>query len=117
MRITVSMPSTGLFYSPGLARPVAIEVDELPSEVAGEIKRLVGEARLFDPGEIKSVPLAPNVRDGQQLTITVEEGDKQRTLHVSDPAGSIEDPSLRRFVEMVRQQADAARRRLRDQAR
>jgi len=34
MRITVSMPSTGVFYAPGLDRAIVIDVDQLPADVA-----------------------------------------------------------------------------------
>ena len=48
MRITVSMPSTGVFYSPGLARPVVIDVDQLPKETADKLKALADRAGIFD---------------------------------------------------------------------
>ena len=51
------------------------------------------------------------MRDAQELTITVEAGGKHRTLHVSDPLGSIANPSLRKFVELVRDQAALQRQR------
>jgi hypothetical protein len=111
MRITVSMPSTGVFYSPGLARPVVLDVDKLPAEVAQKLERLVEESKFFDQPEAIGEASAQGLRDAQQLTITVEAGGKQHTLRVSDPIGSIANASLREFVQLVREQAALERRK------
>jgi len=111
MRITVSMPSTGLVYAPGLARPLVIETDKLPTAVADKLSRLVEEARLFDQPEAVQSPQSDQLRDAQEMTITVEADGKQRTLHVADPIGSITKAALRDFVQLVREQAALLRRK------
>lgn len=110
MRITVSMPSTGIFYAPGLARPVVIDSDELPAAVAEKLKRLADDAELFAQAE--APPSAPGKRrDVQETVIIVEAEGKERTLRVSDPIGSIANPSLREFIELVRERAELQRRK------
>ena len=111
MRITVSMPSTGIFYAPGLARPVVIESDKLPSAVAGKLKRLADDAQLFERPEAAPSPAPGKSRDVQETIITVEAEGKERTLRVSDPIGSIANKSLREFVQLVREQAERLRQK------
>jgi len=41
----------------------------------------------------------------QQISITVEAEGKRNTIQVTDPIGSIADPSLREFVQLVRERA------------
>ncbi len=111
MRITVSMPSTGIVFAPGLARPVVIDTDQLPADVAEKLKRLAENAQLFEHAEAAPSPAPKQLRDAQEFTITVEAEGKQRTLRVSDPVGSIANPSLREFVQLVRDQAALQRRK------
>ena len=64
-----------------------------------------------------TIPWAPldlnraRIRPDREFTITVEAEGKQRTLRVSDPVGSIANPSLREFVQLVRDQAALQRRK------
>ena len=109
MRITVSMPSTGLFYAPGLARPIVIEVDQLPKEVAEKLSGLAERARIFDQPETVELGESKNVRDAQQFTITVEHGDKRRTIQLFEPLTAIPNEALREFIQLVREQARLAR--------
>jgi Emfourin len=111
MRITVSMPSTGIVFAPGLARPVVIDTDDLPAAVAEKLKRLAEAAQLFEHAEAAPSDAPKQLRDAQEFLITVEAGDKQRTLHVSDPVGAIANPSLREFVQLVRDQAALQRQK------
>ena len=109
MRITVSMPSTGIVYAPGLARPVVIDSDQLPTPVAEKLERLANEAKLFEPAEAEPRAAPDKLRDAQETVITVEAEGKQRTIRVSDPVGSMTNKSLREFVALVREQADRLR--------
>lgn len=110
MRITVSMPSTGIFYAPGLARPVVIETDKLPSAVATKLKRLADDAGLFEQtDELVRRTASNKLRDAQEFVITVEAEGKERTLHIADPIGSIANRALREFVELVREAAQRER--------
>ncbi len=109
MRITVSMPSTGIFYAPGLARPVVFDSDDLPAPVAEKLKRLADDAQLFEHAETAPSLPPDKRRDVQETVITVEADGKKRTIHVSDPAGSMANKSLREFVALVREQAELQR--------
>jgi hypothetical protein len=111
MRITVSMPSTGVFYAPRLARPVVLDVDKLSADVAKRLLRLVEESKFFDQPDVIAGASQQGLRDAQQLAITVEAGGKQHTLRISDPIGSIANASLREFVQLVREQATLERRK------
>jgi len=117
MRITVTMPSTGVVYAPGLAAPVVIEVEQLPAEVAEKTRRLVAEAHLFGSPEETLSPdeAGRSMRDQQLLVVTVEDGDKRRTLRISDPLQSIASAPLREFVQLARELARDARQRRRNQ--
>jgi len=110
MRITISMPSTGIFYAPGLARPVVIDSDKLPKPVAKKLERLASDAKLFEPTEAEPSAAPDKLRDAQETVITVEAEGKERTIRVADPVGSIANKSLRDFVALVREQADRLRR-------
>jgi hypothetical protein len=105
------MPSTGLFYSPGLARPVVLDVDGMPKDIADKLKALAKRADVFDHGDTVEKPPSQTppsqMRDGQQLVIHVEDGEKQQTLHVAEPFGG--DGAMKEFVQLVRDQANLAR--------
>jgi hypothetical protein len=106
MRITVSMPSTGLVYAPGLARPVVLDVDGMPKDIADKLKALAKRADVFDHGDTAEKP-SSQMRDGQQFVIHVEDGEKQQTLRVAEPfAGG---SAMKEFVQLVRDQANLAR--------
>ena len=107
MRISVFMPSTGLFYAPGLAKPVVIDTDQLPKPEAETLQQLAQAARLFDPSISHDVPTSPKVRDAQQFEIHVEDGGQSRTIRVAEPM-SHQGP-LADFVRLVREHARRAR--------
>lgn len=111
MQITVTMPSTGVVFAPGLAAPVVIDVEQLPAGVAETAKRLVADAHLFDsPDEaLPSEEAGRSMRDQQQLVVTVEDGGKRRTLRISEPLQSIESAPLRALVQFVRDLAKQVR--------
>jgi Emfourin len=109
MRITVSMPSTGVFYSPGLARPVVIDVDQLPTETAEKLKALAERAGIFDQSNALEFPPAKGLRDAQEFAITVEEGDRRSTIRWTGPTDALRNEWLREFVDLVRKHARPAR--------
>jgi hypothetical protein len=86
----------GLAHFPGLSRPLTVEEDALMPEDATELRRLVEEARFFD---LEPPSPARRVMDAQRTTITVEEGERRRTLEVMDP---IEDPVLRALLRHIK---------------
>jgi len=109
MRITVSMPSTGVFYAPGLARPVVIDVDQLPKETADKLKALAERAGIFDQSKRVEFPPAKGLRDAQEFAITVEEGDRSSTIRWTGPTDALPNEWLRKFVDLVRKHARPAR--------
>jgi len=107
MRITLSTPSTGIFYSPGLARPVTVDVDTLPAARAQKLRSLAVEAGIF----LKDIPAKPASaasRDMQQFVINVEDGEQQQTLRLTEEMAGA-DNALKDFVALVRSEANLAR--------
>lgn len=98
--------SGGIAYFPGLARPVTIEADQLPSEEASRLDGLVADSGFFDRPERVECGSAPLTADCRQYTITIEKGGQCHTLVVSEP---IEDPCIRQLVRFLEAQAKAAR--------
>jgi hypothetical protein len=94
MRVTIAMPSTGLFYAPGLAEPVVLELSALPPAEAARIQALVQDAKVFDRAAAPEA-LARPMPDARQFTVTVEQGDRSCTLHLTEP---IADPALKALV-------------------
>jgi hypothetical protein len=111
MRITVSMPSTGLVYAPGLARPVVIDTDELPATAATKLERLTDDAKLFEQADATLGTGSGKSRDAQETLITVEAEGREWTFRVTDPIGAIASKSLREFVMLVRQEAERLRQK------
>jgi Emfourin len=110
MHITVSMPSTGLVYAPGLTRPVVIDVAQLPAEEAQKFESLVENARLFDKPDLIELNSSAQIRDAKQYEIVVDKQGKKRILRVWEPLESISDVGLREFVAYVRDYAQQLRR-------
>jgi len=110
MHITVSMPSTGLVYAPGLARPVEIDVAQLPAEEAQKFETLVENARLFEKPDLIELNASAQTRDAKQYEIVVEKEGKKRTLRVWEPLASIGDVALREFIAYARDYAQQLRR-------
>lgn len=94
MRVTIAMSSTGLFYSPGLAEPVVVDVAGLPKPEAARIEGLVSDAKVFDRAAAPE-SLSRPTPDARQVTVTVEQGGRSCTLHLTEP---IADPALKALV-------------------
>ena len=106
MRVTFAMPSTGLGFFPGLAKPVIIDAARLAEPDAHELEALVAAARVFE--RPPATPPSATSADLRHYTITVEQGDRRRELQLSDP---IDDPDLQRLVRFLEAQAAALRAR------
>jgi hypothetical protein len=106
MRIEFEMDG-GLAYMPGLAKPVTIEVDQLPEAEAREIRDLVAATRFFERPQQTDTPPARGA-DRRNYTITITQGTERHQLKVMDP---VEDEELRRLVRLIEAQARTARRR------
>jgi hypothetical protein len=105
------MPSTGLVYAPGVARPVVIDTNELPATVARKLERLADEAKLFEQTDTTLGTGSGKSRDAQETLITVEAEGKERTLRVTDPVGAIASKPLREFIMLVQQEAERLRQK------
>jgi hypothetical protein len=103
MRITFAMSSPGLFYAPGLAEPVVLDLAVLPPAEAARIEALVREAQVLDR------PAAPerlSMPDARCFTLTVEQDGRSRTLDLPEP---IADPVLKDLVRCLQDQVRALR--------
>jgi hypothetical protein len=99
MRIVLAMPSTGVAFFPGLARPVVIEVARLPPEEAQALADCLAAARFFDRPEAEAAPpRPPGAADCRCWAVTVEDEGRSRTLEVPEP---ITDPALARLIELL----------------
>ncbi|WP_395676429.1 protealysin inhibitor emfourin [Inquilinus sp.] len=101
MRITFAMSSTGLFYAPGLAEPVVLELAALPPAEAARIRALIHDAHVLDRPAAALESLSRPVPDGRSFTVTVEQDGSSRTLELAEP---IADPTLRDLVRCLQDQ-------------
>lgn len=97
MRVTVSMPSTGVVYAPGLAQPVVFEDADLSTSDADTLKALLKQADFFGQHSTAEGAGRP-VADGQQYKIVVEDGKRVRSLSVSGPFDDIANEDERKLV-------------------
>ena len=105
MRITFAMSSPGLFYAPGLAEPVVLDLAALPPAEAARIAALVRDADVLDRPAAPESPQRP-VPDARCFTVTVEQDGRSRTLELAEP---IADPTLKALVRCLQDQARALR--------
>jgi hypothetical protein len=86
----------------GLKSSLTVDLDELPSDQAGNLRRLLDEAHFFTLTE--NPPGNPNP-DGFQYTITVETETNKHTIHTSDTSAPDElRPLLQELSQMARSQ-------------
>lgn len=105
MRITFAMSSPGLFYSPGLAEPVVLDLAALPPAEATRIEALVRDAHVLDrPAAPES--LSRPMPDARCFTLTVDENGRSRTLELAEP---IADPVLKNLVRCLQDHVRALR--------
>jgi hypothetical protein len=83
----------GVAFFPGLARPVAIDTDELSPEEAARWNELAAQAMLW---ECDAPPHAPtSARDQRTYTLVVEDGGKRRHMRLTDPLPAEVRPLIR----------------------
>ncbi len=75
--------------------PITIEVDALEEADRREFARLVGEARFF---ELPANVPAHRGAHAQTYWITIEDGDRQHTVSVSDP---VTGPALQKLIDKL----------------
>jgi len=107
MRITFAMSSTGLFHAPGLAEPVELDLGTLPPSEAARIEALVRDAHVLDRPAATPQSLSRPMPDARCFTVTVEQGDRRRTLEIAEP---IADPALKDLVRCLQDQVRALRK-------
>lgn len=112
MRVELKMPSTGLGYFPGLARPFVADTEALPRDAAREVERLVADARLLDEAESIEQP-SPQVADSRQYVLTVEDSGRQRTVRLHDLS---DDPALEALKNYLLELRQAAPEQVEDKA-
>ena len=88
----------------GLKSSLTIDLDELPRNQAGTLRRLLEDSHFFTLSENPSTRTNP---DGFQYTITVEAGTSKHTIHTSDKSAPSE---LRPLLQELSQRARAQRR-------
>jgi hypothetical protein len=89
--------SGGLAYFPGLAGKKTINGDQLPSDQAAELARLVTAANFFDLPSVIEAP--PGAADYKEYTITVQEGARQHTVSFPE---TLDHPGLKALVNYIR---------------
>jgi hypothetical protein len=105
MRIQFSMEG-GIAYFPGLSQPVTIDSEQLSHQESDELRRLIDAADFFNLPPNVGKP-ARGAADYRQYTATIQEGQRQHTVHVMEP---IEDANLRRLIEFLNLKANEIRR-------
>ena len=90
----------GVAYFPGLSKPRVIDSDDLPPAEAEQLRRLV-DAVDFSQQPAAARTLPKGAADMRQYTITIEEGRRRRTIHLTDP---IRDNDLAALVDYLREQ-------------
>jgi hypothetical protein len=97
MRVQLKMEG-GIAFFPGLSKPIIIDSDQLSRQEADELKRLVDAAHFFELPTTMPSP-ARGAADYRQYTITIQDGSKLHTVHLTDP---IEDPNLQALLAYLR---------------
>lgn len=87
----------------GLKSSLTIDLDDLPLDQAGTLRRLLDEANFFTLSE--NPPTRPNP-DGFQYTLTVETDTAKHTVRISDTSAPDE---LRPLLQELSQRARSQR--------
>lgn len=96
MRISFSR-SGGLAAFPGLAAPVTLDTSSLAPAEASLLEQLVRDVRFADlPPRVGSAPAG--AADYRTYVITVDDGGRSHTIHVTEP---IADPTLQSLVRRL----------------
>jgi hypothetical protein len=96
----------GMAHFPGLSQPTIIDSTALAAEEAGELQRLVEAARFFERAERANEP-SRGAADYHQYTITVDDGQRQHTVQLTDP---VPDQALGQLLHFLQDKARALRR-------
>jgi hypothetical protein len=99
MRVRFKMDG-GFVYLPARSEPTTLDTDDLPSEEAKELQRLIEAAGFFELPETSTPPRG--AADYLRYTISVTTPEHSHTVHLSDP---IEDPDIQALVEYLEAKA------------
>lgn len=97
----------GIAHFPGLSQPIVIDSATLPDEEAQELQRLVEACRFFQQPLSSNVP-PRGAADYRRYTITIDDGQRQHTVHLTDP---ITEQALSELVRVLEAKARSLRRR------
>ena len=98
MRITLATEG-GLAHFPGLQQPVAVALEELPSESQTLLRTCIDSADFFNlPAQPD--PPAPGAADYRTYVITIETPQRTHTVTLHEP---IKDAQLRRLIQLLRE--------------
>jgi hypothetical protein len=90
----------GIAFFPGLNKPVVLNSSDLPKEQAAQLQQLLDSTHFFDlPAASRSLP--KGAADMRRYTITVEDGQRRRTVRLNDP---VDDTHLRALIDFVQGQ-------------
>jgi hypothetical protein len=93
----------GLAYMPALSRTSTIEADRLSSDESKELSRLVEAAGFFDEA-VQDFPPPAKAADYRRYTITIEDGQRSKTVTLADP---IKDSNWQALVAFLQARARA----------
>jgi len=85
----------GLAYFPGLAAPLTLDVESLPSQEAKTVKEMVQAAHFFQ----QPSQAAPRGADLQTYILSIEDHGQEHTVQLCDP---ISDAKLQALVDYLR---------------
>jgi len=95
----------GIAAFPGLNKPIEVHTEQLSGDQRAELEGLVNGADVFNQPEVVG-SAAPGAADYRVYTVSVQDGARQHTLRVIEPAA---DPNLRRLIERLRTLARSQR--------
>jgi hypothetical protein len=97
MKINFEM-SGGFAHIPSLSGPLTIDTTQVDPQVANQLESLVREAHFFDQAA-QTGTIAKGAADYRTYNITVIDGTRIHTIHVTDP---IKDANLGRLISQLR---------------
>jgi len=97
MRITL-FTEGGLAHFPGLQQPVAVSVEELPSESQTQLRTCIDSTDFFNLPSQPDPPAA-GAADYRTYVITVETPQRTHTVTVHEP---VKDECMRRLIQLLR---------------
>jgi hypothetical protein len=96
----------GIAHFPGLSQPIVLDSTTLAAEDAQELQRLVTAAGFFEQPQSGGAP-PRGAADYRRYTITVDDGQRQHTVHLIDP---VADQALAQLLHFLQDKARTLRR-------